>query len=206
MLKTGTVVDASIITAPSSTKNKDGQRDPEMHQTKKGNQWHFGMKVHIGVDAQSGLVHSVIGTATTVNDVTQASAQLHGDEEVVFADSGYHDAHNRPEAKPGVTLNIARRPSSRKRCEKSGLLGELIDKAEHLKASVRRQGGAPISCHQAAVWLRQDALPRPGQEHGAAGDDVCAEQFVDGAPPASDSAGMSAPAARRRPQRGSKSR
>ena len=144
MLKTGTVVDASIITAPSSTKNKDGQRDPEMHQTKKGNQWHFGMKVHIGVDAQSGLVHSVIGTATNVNDVTQASAQLHGDEEVVFADSGYQGAHNRPEAKPGVTLHIARRPSSRKPCEKSGLLGELIDKAEHLKASVRAKVEHPF--------------------------------------------------------------
>ena len=63
MLKTGTVVDATIIAAPSSTKNKDGERDPEMHQTKKGNQWHFGMKAHIGVDAESGLVHTVIGTA-----------------------------------------------------------------------------------------------------------------------------------------------
>ena len=70
MLKTGAVVDATLIAAPSSTKNKDGERDPEMHQTKKGNQWHFGMKAHIGVDADSGLVHSVIGTAANVNDVT----------------------------------------------------------------------------------------------------------------------------------------
>jgi IS5 family transposase len=144
MLKTGTVVDASIIAAPSSTKNKGGQRDPEMHQTKKGNQWHFGMKVHIGVDAQSGLVHSVVGTAANVNDVTQASALLHGDEQVVFADSGYQGAHKRPEAKPGVTWHIARRPSSRKPCEKSGLLGELIDKAEHLKASVRAKVEHPF--------------------------------------------------------------
>ncbi|MFX8219189.1 transposase, partial [Acinetobacter baumannii] len=73
MLRTGTVVDATIIAAPSSTKNKDGERDPEMHQTKKGNQWHFGMKAHIGADADSGLVHSVIGTAANVNDVTQAA-------------------------------------------------------------------------------------------------------------------------------------
>lgn len=144
MLKTGTVVDASIIAAPNSTKNKDGQRDPEMHQTKKGNQWHFGMKVHIGVDAQSGLVHSVIGTAANVNDVTQASALLHGAEQVVFADSGYQGAHKRPEAKPGVTWHIARRPSSRKPCEKNGLLGELIDKAEHLKASVRAKVEHPF--------------------------------------------------------------
>lgn len=69
LLKTGTVVDATLIAAPSSTKNSSGERDPEMHQTKKGNQWHFGMKAHIGVDADSGLVHSVIGTAANVHDV-----------------------------------------------------------------------------------------------------------------------------------------
>ncbi|MGK3850871.1 transposase, partial [Enterococcus faecium] len=71
---------ATIIAAPSSTKNKDGERDPEMHQTKKGNQWHFGMKAHIGADADSGLVHSVIGTAANVNDVTQAARLLRGQE------------------------------------------------------------------------------------------------------------------------------
>jgi IS5 family transposase len=70
LLKTGTVVDATLIAAPSSTKNSTGERDPEMHQTKKGNQWHFGMKAHIGVDAESGLVHTVIGTAANVCDVT----------------------------------------------------------------------------------------------------------------------------------------
>ncbi len=80
MLKTGTLVDATLIAAPSSTKNRDGKRDPEMHQTKKGNQWHFGMKAHIGVDADSGLVHTVIGTAANVNDVTQAASLLHGEE------------------------------------------------------------------------------------------------------------------------------
>ena len=89
MLKTGTVVDATIIAAPSSTKNKDGERDPEMHQTKKGNQWHFGMKAHIGVDAESGLVHSVVGTAANVNDVTQAGKLLHGEEIDAWGDAGY---------------------------------------------------------------------------------------------------------------------
>ena len=89
MLKTGTVVDATLIAAPSSTKNSTGERDPEMHQTKKGNQWHFGMKAHIGVDADSGLVHSVIGTAANVPDVTQASALLHGEESMAFGDAGY---------------------------------------------------------------------------------------------------------------------
>ena len=80
MLQTGTIADATIIAAPSSTNNKEGERDPKMHQTKKGNQWHFGMKAHIGVDADSGLVHTVIGTAANVNDVTQAAGQLHDKE------------------------------------------------------------------------------------------------------------------------------
>ena len=70
LLKTGTVVDATLIAAPSSTRNKGGERGPEMHQTTKGNQWHFGMKAHIGVDADSGLVHTVIGTVANVNDAT----------------------------------------------------------------------------------------------------------------------------------------
>ena len=72
MLRQGTIVDATIIAAPSSTKNSTGERDPEMHQTKKGNQWYFGMKAHVGVDAESSLVHSVIGTAANVADVTKA--------------------------------------------------------------------------------------------------------------------------------------
>ena len=80
LLREGTIVDATLIAAPPSTKNKAGQRDPEMHQSKKGKQWYFGMKAHIGVDAQSGLVHTVIGTAGNVSDVTQAQALLHGDE------------------------------------------------------------------------------------------------------------------------------
>ena len=97
MLKQGTVVDATLIAAPSSTKNQDGERDPEMHQTKKGNQWHFGMKAHIGVDADSGLVHTVVGTAANVNDVTQACALVHGEETDVFADAGYQGVAKREE-------------------------------------------------------------------------------------------------------------
>ncbi len=95
MLKTGTVVDATLIAAPSSTKNDKGERDSEMHQTKKGNQWHFGMKAHIGVDADSGLVHTVTTTPANAHDVTQAHALLHGQEEVVFADSGYRGVEKR---------------------------------------------------------------------------------------------------------------
>src|SRR3954452_14865688 len=76
----GTIVDATIIAAPSSTKNKQKARDPEMHQTRKGNQWHFGMKAHVGVDVASGLVHTVVGTAANEADITQTAALLHGEE------------------------------------------------------------------------------------------------------------------------------
>ncbi len=88
LLRQGSVVDATIISAPSSTKNDSGTRDPEMHQTRKGNPWHFGMKAHIGADLSSGLVHTVIGTAANVNDVTVGNALLHGQETDVFADAG----------------------------------------------------------------------------------------------------------------------
>ena len=89
LLKKGSAVDATLIAAPSSTKNKEGKRDSEMHSSKKGNQWHFGMKAHIGVDADSGLVHTVRGTAGHVADVTEGNSLLHGEEAVVFADAGY---------------------------------------------------------------------------------------------------------------------
>src|SRR3546814_3688743 len=79
LLRQGTMVDATIIHAPSSTKNRENARDPEMHQTKKGNQWYFGMKAHIGVDTDSGLVHTVTTTPANVADVTQTGALLHGD-------------------------------------------------------------------------------------------------------------------------------
>ena len=95
LLRVGTVVDATLIAAPSSTKNGSGERDPEMHQSKKGNQWYFGMKAHIGVDAESGLVHTVHGTAGNVNDVVEANALLHGQQAEAFADAGYQGAHKR---------------------------------------------------------------------------------------------------------------
>jgi len=142
LLKTGTVVDATLIAAPSSTKNKDGERDPEMHQTKKGNQWHFGMKAHIGVDAESGLVHTVLGTAANVNDVTQGHALLHGQEEVVFADAGYQGAEKRPEA-TGVQWHVAMRPGKRK-AHKTTVWGAVTEKAEKIKASVRAKVEHPF--------------------------------------------------------------
>jgi IS5 family transposase len=108
LMRQGTIVDATIIAAPPSTKNKQKARDPEMHQTKKGNQWHFGMKAHIGVDVASGVVHTVVGTAANEADINQTAALLHGQEEAVFADAGYTGADKRPElADLDVAWNIA---------------------------------------------------------------------------------------------------
>src|SRR5215210_2514716 len=108
LMRQGTIVDATIIAAPSSTKNEEKSRDPEMHQTKKGNQWHFGMKAHIGVDVASGLVHTVKGTAANEADINQTGALLHGREEAVFADAGYTGADKRPELEDcDVSWNIA---------------------------------------------------------------------------------------------------
>ena len=144
MLRIGTVVDATLISAPSSTKNDSGQRDPEMHQTKKGNQWYFGMKAHIGVDAQSGLVHTVKGTAANVNDVIEANSLLHGHETNAFGDAGYQGAHKRPDAKDGVTWHVAMRPGKRKALDKSTKLGALTDEIERLKASIRAKVEHPF--------------------------------------------------------------
>jgi IS5 family transposase len=144
LLKAGTVVDATLIAAPSSTKNASGERDPEMHQSKKGNQWFFGMKAHIGVDAESGLVHTVRGTSGNVNDVVQANALLHGDERVVFADAGYQGAHKRPGARSGVTWHVAMRPGKRAALDKTRKADRLLDEVERIKASVRAKVEHPF--------------------------------------------------------------
>jgi IS5 family transposase len=147
MLKTGTVVDATLISAPSSTKNDKGERDPEMHQTKKGNQWHFGMKAHIGVDADSGLVHTVTTTAANAHDITQAAALLHGQEEVVFADSGYRGVHKREEVQaqhPNVDWQIAMMPGQRKTMDKSKPVNALKEQLEKLKAGIRAKVEHPF--------------------------------------------------------------
>ena len=143
-LREGTIVDATLIAAPPSTKNKAGKRDAEMHQSKKGNQWHFGMKAHIGVDAQSGLVHTLVGTAGNVHDVTQTQALLHGDETDVFGDAGYQGVEKREEnLELPVTWHIAMRPSKRKALDKSAV-GELMEKLEYAKASIRAKVEHPF--------------------------------------------------------------
>jgi transposase, IS5 family len=108
LMHQGTIVDATIIAAPPSTKNKSKSRDPEMRQTKKGNQWHFGMKAHIGVDVASGVVHILVGTAANEADINQTATLLHGRESDVLADAGYTGADKRPELEDrDVAWNIA---------------------------------------------------------------------------------------------------
>ena len=145
LLKSGTVVDATLIAAPSSTKNSSGERDPEMHQTKKGNQWHFGMKAHIGVDADSGLVHTVVGTAANVNDVTQAHALVHGAETHVLADAGYQGVDKRAETQDiDVNWLVAMRPGKRKVLDKSTSMGVILDELEQVKARMRAKVEHPF--------------------------------------------------------------
>ena len=144
LLKTGTVVDATLIAAPTSTKNKDKVRDPEMHSSKKGNQWYFGMKAHIGVDAESGLVHTVRGTSGHVSDIAQANTLLHGQEILVFGDAGYQGVDKRAEAKEDVTWHIAMRPGKRRALDKENKADALIVQAEKLKASVRAKVEHPF--------------------------------------------------------------
>ena len=141
-LSTGTIVDATIITAASSTKNRERARDPEMHQTKKGNQWHFGMKAHIGVDAKTGLVHRVVTTAANEADVTQVARLLHGKEKQLFGDAGYTGADKRAR-KRGRRFYIAEKRSKVKAIVDE-TLRELTGKLEHLKASIRAKVEHPF--------------------------------------------------------------
>ncbi len=117
MMRGGTIVDATIIHSTPSTKNKEGKRDPEMHQTKKGNQWYHGMKVHAGVDCGSGYVHSLTGTAANVHDLEEAPKLIRPDDTVVYGDSGYLGLDERLDIKADdirarIEFRINRRPSS----------------------------------------------------------------------------------------------
>ena len=144
LLKAGTVVDATLIAAPSSTKNKDRARDPDMHSTKKGEQMYFGMKAHIGADAESGLVHTVRGTSGNVSDVTEGNSLLHGQERVGFGDAGYQGIEKRPDANADVTWHVAMRPGKRRALNKENAADALIDEAEKLKAGIRAKVEHPF--------------------------------------------------------------
>ena len=141
ILKKGTIVDSTIISAPSSTKNKEKKRDHDAHSVKKGNAWYFGYKAHVGVDKDSGLVHTVEVTAANEHDVTMTAKRLHGEEETVNGDSGYIGAEKREDAilknKNGkkIRYNINRRPSQYKK--NSPRSKAQTKRREHEKSSVR---------------------------------------------------------------------
>ncbi len=152
LMRAGTIVDATIIAAPSSTKNEEHARDPEMHQTKKGNQWHFGMKAHIGVDSESGVVHSVLATPANTADVSQTLDLLHGDEREVFADAGYGGVHKREEIiqaqadgtlRADLTWHVAIKRGKLRQMV-AGRYKELTTALERVKAQVRARVEHPF--------------------------------------------------------------
>jgi len=137
LLKVGTAVDAFLLTDTSTTKNKDKALDPEMHSSKKGNQWYFGMKVHIGVDADSGLVHTVHGTSGHVSDISEGNTLLHGQESIAFGEAGYQGIEKRPDAKSDVNWQNAMGSGKRKALDKENEADALIDQTEKIKAGIR---------------------------------------------------------------------
>ena len=139
ILKEGSIVDATIISAPTSTKNKEGKRDPAMHQTKKGNEWHFGMKMHIGVDDALGVIHSIATTPANEHDITQTEKLLHGEEEFVWGDAGYQGVEKREELKErNINWFISARPGKRK------TLSGAAAKVEKTKAKIRAKVEHPF--------------------------------------------------------------
>ena len=161
LLKRGTIVDATIIAAPPSTKNAEQERDPEMHQTRKGKQWYFGMKAHMGTDRR-GMVHSLRPPGRRTADITQMHQLLHGQEQEVFGDQAYWSETHRQSAKRARhPLPHQRRGTSAKPLTDHQ---KLINQAALAGAGSWR---ARLPCGQAPVGLHQGALSRPGQEHRA---------------------------------------
>ena len=144
---TGTIVDATILAAPSSTKNKSGERDPEMHQTRKGNEWHFGMKAHVGVDAETKLVHTVVATAANVADSKVLPELLHGEEKVVWGDQAYQgQATTLAEHAPRAEDRICRRWRSKLQVwpgqrEKNRLYSKVRSRVEHVFGTLKLRFG-----------------------------------------------------------------
>ena len=150
LMKQGTIVDATLISAPSSTKNRDGKRDPEMSQTKKGNNYHFGMKAHVGVDAESGLVHTVECTTAKVADITMMEQCLHGEEKLVLGDRGYHKrsrciSEDLEREDGRLVLTPSKRPKGGKLAEWQKLINRALSslraKVEHPFRVIKRQFG-----------------------------------------------------------------
>lgn len=162
MMTQGTLVDATIIEAPGSTKNKNNERDPDMHQTKKGNQWYFGMKAHIGVDAKSGLTHTLVTTAANEHDLNPLNNLLHGEEKFISGDADYQGAQKREELKDtNVEWLIAERPGKIRALKKRPRKNKTIINIEYLKASIRAKVEHPfriIKCQFGYLKARYKGL------------------------------------------------
>jgi len=149
MMQGGTIVDATIIAAPSSTKNREGARDAEMHQTKKGNEWHFGMKAHAGVDCGTGYVHTIVATAASTHDIACAHNLIRPDDDVVYGDSGYlgiekRDEITKDEHLRSIDYRINRRPSSITKVYGEGFGRDFERHLEYKKSSVRSKVEHPF--------------------------------------------------------------
>ena len=139
LMKTGTIVDATLISAPSSTKNKSGKRDPEMSSTKKGNTWYFGMKAHIGVDEASGIVHSLMATTASVHDSRELTNLIHGKEMIIFGDKAYaSQSLEKKMNKKGIAWGVLQK------APKDGKLSEFQEYSNRLLSSVRSKVEHPF--------------------------------------------------------------
>ncbi len=145
LLKSGTVVDATLIAAPCVINDSIGEHDPAINQIKKGNQWHFGMKAHIGVHADPGLLHMELDTAANVNGVPQAHALVHGEEADVMADTGFQDVSERDGTQViQVDGPVPMRPGKREVLDNSRPMGEILDQLEQVKAHIRAKDEHPF--------------------------------------------------------------
>lgn len=192
LLKAGTAVDATLIAAPSSTENKtkNKSRDPEMHSSQKAGNWYFGMKAHIGVDADSGLVHSLRGTAGNVHDIVEANTLLHAEETDAFGDSAFQGADKRPDAKPALRWHVAMKRSQRQALNPEQPIEALKEQIERIKAQIRAKVEHPFRVLKCQFGYRKVRYRGLIEEHGADRDAAGAGQFVDGE---KEAHGLSAP-------------
>jgi IS5 family transposase len=144
LLKTETVVEATLIAASSPTKNKDHKRDPKVRSSKKRERMEFGTKGYIGTDAESGLVHAVRGTSGNVSDLVEGNSLLHCEELHAFGDAGYQRITKRPSAKASVAWHVTMRPGKRRVLKKENAVDALIDKVEKIKAGIRAKVEHPF--------------------------------------------------------------
>ena len=164
-MKQGTIIDATLISAPSSTNNKTGERDPVMHQTKKVNQWYFGMKFHVGVDKDSSLIHSVETTLVNVHDITRAAQLLLGEEEVVYGDAGYQGIEKRAEMAGKSTIFRVAMRHGKLRVLTDTPDGRLLDLVETAKAHIRAKVEHPFRVIKEQFGFRKTRLRGMAKNH-----------------------------------------